>query len=104
MSSNPTTDPLVRAEAHFEEELHRKHTNPVLVFVILTVLTVIEIVITLFNLPKSLIVPFLLAVSFTKAMLVAAYYMHLRYERWLYTAVFIAPASFAVFLIAILLS
>lgn len=99
-----TTDPIVRAEEHFEESLHRKHTSPVLVFVILTVLTIVEIVITLFNLPKSLIVPFLLAVSFTKAMLVAAYYMHLRYERWLYTAVFLAPASFAVFLIAVLLS
>jgi caa(3)-type oxidase subunit IV len=45
------------------------------------------------------IVPILLAVAFVKAGLVAAYYMHLRYEKWIYTAIFITPALFAVFLI-----
>jgi cytochrome c oxidase subunit 4 len=99
-----TTDPIVRSEEHFEESLLHKHTSPVLVFGILIILTIVEIVVTLFGLPKHIIVPFLLAVSFTKAMLVAAYYMHLRYERWIYTAVFIAPAAFAIFLIAVLLS
>lgn len=83
---------------------HRKHTSPVLVFVILTVATIFEIAVTLFNLPKSFIVPVLLAVAFVKAGLVAAYYMHLRYEKWIYTAIFVTPALFAVFLIFTLAS
>jgi len=41
----------------------------------------------------------LLAIAFVKAGLVAAYYMHLRYEHWVYTVIFVTPALFAVFLI-----
>ena len=84
--------------------VHKKHTNPVLVFGILTIITVVEIVVTLFGLPREVLVPLLLAMSFAKASLVAAYYMHLRYENWIYTAVFIAPSLFALFLILVLAS
>jgi cytochrome c oxidase subunit 4 len=62
----------------------------------------VEIAITLFHLPKSFLVPALLAMSFAKAALVAAYYMHLRYEKLMYTIIFITPALFAVFLIFVL--
>lgn len=84
---------------HDEAAEHRPYTNPVLVFGILTIATIFEIVVTLFHLPKSFLVPLLLAIAFVKAGLVAAYYMHLRYEKWIYTAIFITPALFAVFLI-----
>ncbi len=83
---------------------HKKHTNPVLVFGILTILTVIEIGITLIGLSRDVLVPLLIALSISKASLVAAYYMHLRYEKWIYTAVFIAPALFALFLVLVLAS
>ena len=65
----------------------------------MTVLTIIEIVITLFHIPKNILVPILLGISLTKAGLVAAYYMHLRYEKPIYTIIFLTPALFAVFLI-----
>ena len=81
-----------------------KHTSPVLVFAILTIATVVEIAITVLKIPKDVLVPVLLALSFAKASLVAAYYMHLRYEKWIYTAVFIAPTLFAIFLIMVLSS
>ncbi|GIV84174.1 MAG: hypothetical protein KatS3mg052_1181 [Candidatus Roseilinea sp.] len=84
---------------HGHSGAHRKHTNPVLVFGILTIATILEVVVTLFHLPQNVIVPILLAIAFVKAGLVAAYYMHLRYEKWIYTAIFITPALFAVFLI-----
>jgi len=83
---------------------HKKHTNPVLVFGILTILTVVEIGITLIGLSRDVLVPLLIALSVSKASLVAAYYMHLRYEKWIYTAVFITPALFALFLITVLAS
>ncbi len=85
--------------SHSHSGAQRKHTNPVLVFGILTIATIFEVVVTLFHLPQNIIVPILLAIAFVKAGLVAAYYMHLRYEKWIYTAIFITPALFAVFLI-----
>ena len=97
------TNPTVTASPHAEDaHAHEKHINPVWVFAILTIGTVIEIAITLFHLPREFLIPTLLAMSFSKAALVAAYYMHLRYEKPLFTIVFITPALFAVFLIFVL--
>jgi caa(3)-type oxidase subunit IV len=53
-------------------------------------------------LPKQTIVPVLLAIAIVKAGLVAAYYMHLRYEKLFYTLIFVTPTLFALFLIAVL--
>ncbi len=89
-------------QGHSDHSDHRHHTNPVVVFGVLTVLTIIEIAIPLLGIAKNVQVPSLLAISFTKAGLVAAYYMHLRYEKPIYTLIFITPALFAVFLIATL--
>jgi cytochrome c oxidase subunit 4 len=86
-------------QQHEHSSPHRSHTNPILVFGILTIATIFEVVVTLFNLPKEVIVPLLVAIAFVKAGLVAAYYMHLRYEHWIYTVIFITPALFAAFLI-----
>jgi caa(3)-type oxidase subunit IV len=84
---------------------HGKATSPVLVYAILVVATVTEVGITLLTgIPRNVAVPMLLALSFVKASLVALYYMHLRYEKWIYSAVFVVPAAFAIFLIAVLLS
>ncbi len=96
--TNPTVTATHAEDAHAGE----RHISPVLVFVILTLITIVEIAITLLHLPKTFLVPALLAMSFAKAALVAAYYMHLRYEKLLYTLVFVTPALFAVFLIFVL--
>lgn len=100
-NSTATAAPTVEAQ-HTDAHAGQRHINPVFVFVILTVVTVVEIAITLFHLPKDFLVPVLLGMSFAKASLVAAYYMHLRYEKPLYTIVFVTPALFAVFLIVVL--
>lgn len=92
MASLPSTQP------HDAHAPHRR-TSPVLVFVILAVATIIEIGLSLLALPDNLLIPTLMAISFVKAALVAAYYMHLRYEKWYYTAIFLVPAAFAVFLL-----
>ena len=90
--------PAERAEAH-------RYTSPVVVFLVLTISTVIEIALTIIpGLPHEAVVPVLLALSFVKATLVALYYMHLRYEKLVYGLIFVAPAAFALFLIVVLLS
>ncbi len=95
-----STPPNHGAATHAE---HKKHTSPVLVFVILTLFTVFEILVTLFNVPKNVIVPILIAIALVKASLVAMYYMHLRYEKVLYTLIFVTPTLFAVLLITVLM-
>lgn len=96
------TTHLANAE---DTHVHVKATSPLLVYAVLAISTVVEIGLTLITgIPRSFAVPALLGLSFVKASLVALYFMHLRYEKPIYTLVFIAPALFAVFLIVILLA
>ena len=88
---------------HSAQVEHKKHTSPVLVFAILTLFTVFEILVTLFNVPKNVIVPILVAVALVKASLVAMYYMHLRYEKVIYAIIFVTPTLFAALLITVLM-
>lgn len=62
------------------------------VFLVLAALTAIELAVGGSRLDPRLLVPALLALAFAKAGLVAAYYMHLRGDHRLYTAVFVLPA------------
>lgn len=95
----------INSDAGAHPHAHARVTSPVLVFAVLVVSTIIEIGVTLLpGMPRSIAVPMLLALSFVKASLVALYFMHLRYEKVIYGMVFVAPAAFAVFLIAVLLS
>ncbi|MCS7059953.1 MAG: cytochrome C oxidase subunit IV family protein [Anaerolineae bacterium] len=82
-----------------------RYTNPLIVFAVLTIATVIEVALAIVpGIPHQSVVPVLLALSFVKASLVALYYMHLRYEKPIYGLIFVTPAAFAVFLIVVLLT
>jgi len=61
------------------------------VFLILILLTVIEIMVAGSGLTPPTLGIILLALSFSKAGLVAAFYMHLRDDHRLYTAIFVLP-------------
>ena len=69
-----------------EEKPVRKHANYFVVFLALAVLTGIEITISQLPIPK---LPLLLPLALIKAALVALFYMHLRYDRRLFSAVFV---------------
>lgn len=89
-------------DAHAVHET--KHASPVLILAILAIATVIEVGLSLIGgVPRSFLVPMLIAITVVKAGLVAAYFMHLRYEKPIYTAVFLAPLAFGLFLAAVLL-
>jgi cytochrome c oxidase subunit IV len=64
-----------------------------LVYVILALLTALEIWIATTTLAASVRTPALLASSFLKASLVAAFYMHLRSDSRAYLLIFVLPVA-----------
>ncbi len=69
-----------------EEKIVKKHPNYVLVFFALALLTVLEIIVAQLPLPRATI---LIPLSIIKASLVAMFYMHLRSDRRIFSALFI---------------
>lgn len=75
------------------------------VFVSLAVLTVIEVLIpTRFDFPKMMQIIILVALALWKALLVALYYMHLRFEPRRLKWMVIAPLPLAVILVLAVLT
>jgi cytochrome c oxidase subunit IV len=64
----------------------RKHPNYVGVFVLLAVLTIVEILVTYTPLPR---LPVLLPLAFLKVALVVLFYMHLRFDNRIFSALFL---------------
>jgi caa(3)-type oxidase subunit IV len=79
------------------------HHNYIKIFVILSVLTVIEIGITFLGLPKMLLASLLIILAVWKAALVAMHFMHLKMEKMTLSLVAIVPFILCVFLILMLL-
>ena len=79
------------------------HHNYIKIFVILSVLTVIEIGITFLGLPKMLLAALLITLAVWKAALVAMHFMHLKMEKLTLSLVAIVPFILCVFLILMLL-
>jgi caa(3)-type oxidase subunit IV len=79
------------------------HHNYIKIFVILSVLTVIEVGITFLGLPKMLLAALLITLAVWKAALVAMHFMHLKMEKTTLSIVAIIPFILCVFLILMLL-
>ncbi|GAB4408611.1 MAG: hypothetical protein Fur0044_01940 [Anaerolineae bacterium] len=99
MSSAVTTHDEIEAKPH-------KHPNYWAVFIALAIITAIITVTELFidsiPVPKEVIRTGFVVMSFTKATLVAMYYMHLKFDSFIYSIFFITPVIFALFLVLIL--
>ncbi len=63
------------------------------VFALLAVLTAVEIGLTRLGLPKTATGAIFLALSASKASLVAAFFMHLRRDSRVYTYIFLLPLA-----------
>jgi caa(3)-type oxidase subunit IV len=70
------------------------HADPnyIAIFIYLTVLTVLELAVAYAPIPKALMVGTLVGLAWTKAVLVAMYFMHLRFERRTLAIIAIVPA------------
>ncbi len=69
-----------------EEKRLEKSPNYVGVFAVLAILTAIEVGVTYVNLPR---LPILIPLALAKATLVALFYMHLKSDRRVFSAIFV---------------
>jgi len=79
------------------------HHNYIKIFIILSVLTAVEIAITFIGLPRALLVVLLVGLAVWKAALVALHFMHLKLEKKTLTVVALVPFVLCVFLSLMLL-
>ena len=88
---------------------HKEHPNYLAVFIVLAVLTAVMTTVEVmdfearFGIARSVINTFYLILSGIKAVLVAMYYMHLKFDSRLYTYLFVAPMILLILLVVILL-
>jgi caa(3)-type oxidase subunit IV len=79
------------------------HHNYIKIFIILSVLTAVEIGVTFLGLPRTLMVTLLVGLAVWKAALVALHFMHLKIEKKTLTIVALIPFILCVFLSLMLL-
>ena len=79
------------------------HPNYMGIFWVLLVLTVVEVALTFFGLPKLLLGSLLVILAVWKAALVAMYFMHLKFERKTLAMIAIVPFILCLFFILMLL-
>jgi cytochrome c oxidase subunit 4 len=91
------------AEAQGAQVHHPGAATYLIIAAFLLVLTVMEV--TVFYVPamRPVLVPVLVVLAAAKFALVAMFYMHLKYDGWLLTGVFVFPLLIAMVLMASLL-
>lgn len=77
--------------------------NYIKIFIILSVLTAIEVWITFWGLPKMILATLLVIFALWKAALVALHFMHLKFEKKTLTIIALIPFVLCTFLILMLL-
>ncbi len=84
---------------------HAKHSRPnyIGIWVGLAVLTGLELTIAFLPWPKTTLILLLIALAVWKALLVALYYMHLRFEQGRVRLLAIAPLPFCIILVTAVL-
>ena len=81
------------------EATEHKAVNYIAVWVGLAVLTVVEVAVVYLHLPRRLMVISLVFLALWKAMLVALYFMHLKFEPRRLLIIVLAPLPLAVILV-----
>ena len=82
-----------------EVKRHAKHPPYIGIWVMLAVLTMVELTVAFLPWPKRIIIALLVGLAIWKALLVALYYMHLRFETYRLRILAIAPLPLAVILV-----
>jgi cytochrome c oxidase subunit 4 len=93
------------APAHATPHHGRAHQHPnyLMIFWVLAILTVLEVGVIFMPFPKMTINVLLGAMALAKAALVAAYFMHLRFETRTLGVIAVTPLAIAILLIFIIL-
>jgi cytochrome c oxidase subunit IV len=82
-----------------EPQAHRAHPNYVGIWLMLAVLTGVELGVAFLPFSKTIIILLLLGLAFWKALLVALYFMHLRFEPNRLRILAVAPLPLIVILV-----
>jgi cytochrome c oxidase subunit IV len=86
---------------HSSGELHHPGASTYLIVAaFLIVLTVMEVTVFYVHALRPVLVPLLLILAAAKFAMVAMFYMHLKYDGWLLTGVFVFPLMMATLLLA----
>lgn len=91
-------DAVEQTQQHDEHE-HPGYATYLVVALVLTVITALEVAIFYIPALQVAIVPLLLTLTTGKFVLVVMFYMHLRMDHRLFTGVFVAPLLLAMFLV-----
>ncbi len=86
------------------EEQEQAHPRYILIWVILAVLTAAEVGYAFLDLPKVVLAVGLIFMAVWKAVMVAMYYMHLRYEPARLWIMAISPLPFGVILVLLVIT
>ena len=85
------------------EHAHKEHPKYMKIFWILLVLTVAEVAVVYMPLPKIVIALLLIGMACSKALYVALYFMHLKFEKRTLMIIALTPFIICVFLVFMLL-
>ena len=91
------------SQAHESEVRHPGASTYLIIAAFLIVLTVMEITVFYVHPLRPVLVPVLLVLAAAKFALVAMFYMHLKYDGWLLSAIFMFPLLAAMILLAALI-
>jgi cytochrome c oxidase subunit 4 len=82
----------------------QKHPNYIAIWIYLAILTAVEVGVVAINLlGRSLLIPTLIFLAIWKALLVALYFMHLRFEPKRLLYIVLAPLPLAVIMVMFVL-
>jgi len=91
------------SQAHETDVRHPGAATYLIIAAFLIVLTVMEITVFYVHPLRPVLVPVLLVLAAAKFALVAMFYMHLKYDGWMLTGVFVFPLLIAMVVIAALM-
>src|SRR5579872_1708247 len=78
-----------------KEEAHVSNTVYLIVGGFLIVLTAMEITVSYLHALRPVLVPILVVLAIAKFALIAMFFMHLRYEKWIVNTMFLFPLTIA---------
>jgi cytochrome c oxidase subunit IV len=95
---------MAATQSHAHEESHHAPSFYWMVAAVLAVITIVEVVITFFDIPHPILVAILLVLSVLKGSGVLMFFMHLRGDRPPYQLMFLMPFFLAVTFILLFLN
>ena len=91
------------ADAHSPQVHHPGAATYLIIAAFLIVLTAMEVTVFYVHALRPVLVPVLIVLAAAKFALVAMFYMHLKYDGWLLSAIFMFPLLAAMILLAALI-